>query len=157
VLDDNNIIAAIDHFLGHLPYYRCLLLVHKDVARLNATGRKLAAHYHWPTLRVGQDLSRELLDIAPNRRPLMVQRKFPQLVREYTPGPLICSDIDLLFEPTLQIDPLRLLRETARLTTLIVLWPGSYSHDTLSYAVPEHNHFQNWSQPELCDYCLIAI
>jgi len=56
-------------------------------------------------------------------------------------------EIDVLFEPTLKLDPLGLLRQFSRVTKLIVTWPGTYINDVLAYAVPEHSHYRTWRQP----------
>jgi hypothetical protein len=57
------------------------------------------------------------------------------------------TDIDLLFEPTWALDPLALLRSASRSARLIVAWPGTYAHDTLAYAVPEHSAYRTWRRP----------
>jgi len=68
-------------------------------------------------------------------------------------------DIDILFEPTLALDPLHLLRETSRLRPLIVLWPGAFVKGVLAYASadPAHAHYRTWGRPELCPDCIIPL
>ena len=66
---------------------------------------------------------------------------------QMAPGPVSCTDIDLLFEPTLELDPLGLLRDVSRVTRLVVAWPGSYADDVLAYAVPDHSHYRTWRKP----------
>jgi len=68
---------------------------------------------------------------------------------ELSPGPVLCTEIDLLFEPTLELDPLRLLCDVGRVARLVVTWPGSYHHDVLAYAVPDHRHYRTWRNPEV--------
>lgn len=148
---------TIDRFLESPPYYRCLLLVHLEITYLKLVGQQVTKQYSWPMLFINHLLSQHLLNVAPRRRPLMAPKAFSQIIRENQPGPLVCNEIDLLFEPTLALDPLRLLREASRHATLVVLWPGTYTGDTLAYAVPEHANYQTWVQPDLCDYCIIAL
>jgi hypothetical protein len=66
---------------------------------------------------------------------------------EMAPGPVLCTEVDLLFEPSLKLDPLRLVRDASKRTRLIVAWPGSYVDDVLAYAVPEHHHYRTWHKP----------
>ena len=65
------------------------------------------------------------------------------------PGPLLLTEIDLLFEPTLHLDVLALLRQASRTTSLVVTWPGSYANGILAYAVPQHGHYCTWHKPEV--------
>ena len=64
-------------------------------------------------------------------------------------GPVLCTNIDWLFEPTLKLDPLRLMRDVSRGTRLVVTWPGSYVDDVLAYAVPDHSYYRTWRKPEV--------
>lgn len=147
----------MDYFLANLPYYRCLLLVHSEIAHLKAVSQQITEQNGWPVLSIGSVLSQRLLSVSPQRRPFMAPRVFNQMIQENKPGPLVCNEIDLLFEPTLALDPLRLLREAGRHTTLIVFWPGTYSDGTLTYAVPGHGHYQAFAEPGLCNYCIIPL
>ena len=151
------IFEKTDQFLALPPLYPCLIIAHPEIEQLYTVGQLLAKTYTWPTIAAGGRLSQDLLNVAPRRRPAMASRLFADLLQKYAPGPVLCQEIDLLFEPTLKLDPLRLFREQSRHTTTAVLWPGSYINGILTYAVPEHAHYQTWVQPELCDYCLIAL
>jgi hypothetical protein len=55
----------------------------------------------------------------------------------------------LLFDPTLKLDPLRLMRDVGRVTRLVITWPGSYVDSVLAYAVPGHSHYRTWRKPEV--------
>jgi hypothetical protein len=68
---------------------------------------------------------------------------------DLSPGPVLCTDIDLLFEPRLSLNPLRLFKDAGRITRLIVAWPGIYRDDVLSYAVPDHAHYRTWRNPKI--------
>lgn len=61
------------------------------------------------------------------------------------PNPVLCSGIDLLFEPRLKLDPLKLFQKVSQYTPLVVCWPGSYDKGKLAYAVPYHHHYREWS------------
>jgi hypothetical protein len=145
------------HLLANQLYYPCVLLTQTDVSRLDAAGRDLSQRFGWPVLSVGEQLSAALLDVAPRRRPHMAGQAVDDAIRRLAPGPIVCSHIDLLFEPALELDALWLLREASRLAALVVLWPGQYQARVLSYAVPEHAHYRAWRRTELCDGCIIAL
>lgn len=138
--------ATLDRFLSS-PTANCLLLVEGKIAALCTQARTLQERYAWPQLQVGPKLSEVLLNVAPRQRPRRVRRQLVDLLSEYAPGPVLCTHIDLLFTPVLQLDPLMLFRHLGKTTSLVICWPGEYHDDVLSYAVPEHAHYRTWRHP----------
>jgi len=148
---------AITTFLSTRTYYPCLLLVGLAVRNLEDAASDLVSTYGWPCLSVGRELGATLLSEPPARRPGAARRWLEARLREVAPAngsPVLCLDIDLLFEPTLRLDPLRLLRDASRATRIVVAWPGSYTDDVLAYAVPEHGHYRTWRRPDVPITCL---
>lgn len=153
-------VALVDHLdtlVRSQPVYPCFLLVHPHIAVLRTTAQRLVAHYGWSTVSLGTFLSEALLDVAPQRRPHEVRPLLNRALRQALPGPVVCTDIDLLFEPSLSLDPLWLLRECSRRTPLVVMWPGQFENGVLSYAVPAHGHYRIWPRPDLCDGCILQL
>jgi hypothetical protein len=154
---DNEYLSKIKLFLTTAPFPACLLLVHPDICRLRRTEETVRERYDWPALSVGQVLGEGLLSVAPRHRPRTAPRILAQAISEHQPGPVLCIDIDLLFEPALQLDPLRLITDASRLTALVITWPGTFQDGVLAYAVPEHSHYRAWRQPSLCDGCIVSM
>lgn len=149
--------TAVSNFLASDHYYSCLLLIHPEIVRLKTAVTYLTETNQWPVFSVGYSLSEALLPIAPQQRSRQAARILPQLTKKYALGPLVCTDIDLLFEPSLSLDPFVLLRQISRQIKLIVTWPGTYQDNTLAYAVPEHGHYRTWYAPDLCEHCLFPL
>ncbi len=141
--------VSLDRFLATRPYHPCCLLVHPDVRQLQKVAEQIITWYRWPTLSIGSTLSTALLGVAPQQRPRETHAVLATTVQRFAPGPVICTDIDLLFDPTLALDPLRLLRDSSRSAVLIVLWPGAVADGVLDYAVPAHAHYRTWSRSDL--------
>jgi hypothetical protein len=156
-LSSDNLFVRVEQFLASPPFNACLLLVHPQIPMLNAAVEWLVKESNWPVLLVGGVLAKPLLNVAPKRRPSQASRVFTEAISEFEAGPLVCKDIDLLFEPSLHLDPLRLFLNVSRQTTLIVVWPGAYEGHTLAYAVPDHGHYRVWPNPDLCDYCIVNL
>lgn len=148
---------AIDRFLATPPYHACLLLIHHDIAKLQTISQRTLKQYGWVNVSIGTSLSKTLLSVATKSRSGQARRTFSELVRPHRPGPVLCTDIDLLFEPSLALDGLSLLREASRQINLIVMWPGAFEHDVLAYATADHAHYQTWNQTDLCDYCIVTL
>lgn len=94
-------------------------------------------------------LANALLSVPPRERPMEARRVLERTLREASPGPLLCTDIDFLFEPALSLAPLSLFRNASRATTIIVAWPGIFADGVLTYAVPEHAHYRTWRNPDV--------
>lgn len=129
--------------------HTCLLLVHPDVHNLEQVANDLLQNYGWPRLSIGAGLVDALLTRMPVDRPRCANQWLHERVVALAPGPVLCSEIDLLFEPSLALDPLRLLREVSRIARLVVAWPGEYRDNVLTYAVPVHHHYRSWRRPDV--------
>jgi len=110
--------------------------------------RTLAEQDGYPCLNLNLALSRALLDVLPSRLPTAI----PDVLRELigTSGePLLLDNIELLFAPSLRLDPLCLLRDLSRLRPLVVAWPGLYRDGKLTYARPGHPEYRIYSHPDV--------
>ncbi len=125
----------------------CLLCAHPDVGRLADAAQELLSIYDWPRLSVGREVSEILLSETCRHRSLVANRWLKARLADLAPGPVLCTEIDLLFDPTFDLDPLKLFCHVGRLTRLVVMWPGTYQDQVLSYAVPEHGHYRIWRKP----------
>jgi hypothetical protein len=123
--------------------YDCLLLVHPYIQILEKLSTEIqesgVSH-----LNISKELSTSLMTVSSSERSRFSQKWLIDTIAIFQNGPVLCTCPDLLFDPSLKIDPLSLIRQVARIKQLIVLWPGEYSTNTLSYAVPEHHHFRTW-------------
>jgi hypothetical protein len=138
-------------------YYPCVLLVHPVIATLRQAQVEITAHLHCPNISVGGFLCAVLSEAPIDSWQRTAQKSFLEEMRCRSPGPVVCADIDLLCEPGLGLDPLRVLREGSRHTPIVVMWPGEYKDRVLSYAVPEHAHYRVWRQTGLCGGCIIPL
>jgi hypothetical protein len=90
---------------------------------------------------VGLALGEVLLDVPPSERPMRVAAGLDELVRDR--GPVVLLDnLELLFEPSLRVDPLALLDGLSRSRTVVAAWNGAVVGPTLTYAEPGHPEFR---------------
>jgi hypothetical protein len=144
-MDFSNIAEQIK---GHAS--DCFLLVHPVIHGLEKARVQVLSIPTVSEIDIGRKLSAALLEAPPGDRGRTAQRWFFAEIDAARPGLLLCSHVDLLFEPGFGLDPLMLFRQAARSTRLIVLWPGDfitgdYFLGSLSYAVPEHSHYRAWN------------
>jgi hypothetical protein len=143
----------IQAFVNADAYINCLLIVHPDISTLEDVVNHLHQAYNLPLLDVSGQLSQELLSISDRRRSRDARIWIQDACKNIDTEVVTCINIDLLFEPSLGIDPLQLFRQIGREQKIIVAWPGTFKKDTLSYAVPEHDHYVTWQNPEVDIYC----
>ena len=123
--------------------YDCLFFVHPQIQVLEKKLIEIQS-LGIANLNVSKELSTALMTVLAGDRSRFSQKWLIDSLTSFQTGPVLCTCPDLLFDPSLKIDPLALFRQAARIIQLIVLWPGEYSANTLSYAVPEHHHFRTW-------------
>lgn len=98
----------------------------------------IAKEFHFPWINVNLALSTVLKDLPVRRRPHKVKPTLSDAIK-HTGEQVVCLDhIEICFEPSLKQDPLLLFEHLSRELTLIVSWKGTYDHDKLVYAVPDH-------------------
>lgn len=123
--------------------YDCLILTHPQIQILGGVSYDLQSK-GIVNINISKELSSELMTVSAAERSRFSQEWLKNAVAKIHESPVLCSSIDLLFHPALNIDPFLLFRQVARIKQVIVLWPGEYSSNTLSYAVPEHHHYRAW-------------
>lgn len=123
--------------------FDCLLLVHTKIQVLEKLSDEIQ-RLGVPHLNISKELSTSLMSISASERSQFSQKWLIDALNSFQNGPVLCTYPDLLFDPSLEIDPLMLFRQAARKIKLIVLWPGEYSANTLCYAIPDHQHFRTW-------------
>ena len=94
-------------------------------------------------LRVSRVLSDILVNVSLSMRAQTVLDFFANFMNQSEM--LFLSDFEILFDRALNIDPLKLLKQTARNRSIIVNWPGKidFNAHLLTYATQGHSeHFE---------------
>jgi hypothetical protein len=118
------------------------------VAGPSGSGKTTALHAvaersGFPYVAVGLALGELLLDVPPGERPLRVASGLDDLVRDR--GPVVLLDnLEILFEPSLRVDPLALLEGLSRSRTVVAAWNGAVVGTTLTYAEPGHPEYRTY-------------
>jgi len=133
--------AALNELLLH-PH-DCLVIVHPEVYVLDQASRIMQVHMD-AVININKELSAILMSIPVDERGRSLQTWLVDTLTVTQDSPVLFKNIDLLFEPSLNIDPLVLLRQIARIKPLIVMWLGEFVNGNLSYAIPEHKHYRSW-------------
>jgi len=90
------------------------------------------------------ELSEKLIEVPSQDRARSAASLFTDLLNELNTRILLLNHIEILFDKTLSIEPLKLLRSSAKNLTLVVAWPGEKTTSSLIYAVPSHPEYRNY-------------
>lgn len=93
-------------------------------------------------LNVNLIVSQGLMHVAKNKYPLYAEEILQNAFCE-TDEVYLLQHIDILFDPTLQIHPVRLLENISKTYRILVEWPGGYEDNQLYYA--EYGHPEYFS------------
>ena len=100
--------------------------------------RRIAAELRWPTINVGQTVSKSLLSLTNRQRRL----KAEEIVADTLDSPRLCLDnTEILFDPILALNPASLLLILSRNRVVIATWNGRLENGSLVYAYPEHPEY----------------
>lgn len=137
----------VDDLLAHGGYHKLILLVGPARSGKTTALRELAAGACWPRLNVNLLLSERLIEVPSRFREIRVI----ELLREVTdaaPGEvLVLDNIELLFQRSLQIDPLQALLALSRSRVVVAAWCGEYRDGVLSYAASGHQEYRPYTDP----------
>ena|SRR6266699_6059308 len=148
---------ALDRFLEKRPYFPCCLIVCRDVRVLAWAAIETQRLFAWQMVSMEDVVCEPLLSLSAMVRAGQVNGLIDKALQAYDAGPLLVIDTDVLFEPSLQLDPLLLFQRASRMLPLVVTWAGSFEHGRLSYAVPEHAYYRVWRTTDLCADCIIQL
>jgi len=101
-------------------------------------------------LNVGAVLGRRLVALSSRQRPIQAAAALRELIAQHTPGDLLLLDnLELLFDETLKLNPLDLLRRQAQARRVVAVWPGDLhpvgGHSRLTYANINHPEYEDFA------------
>jgi ABC-type cobalamin/Fe3+-siderophores transport system ATPase subunit len=135
-------------------YNRLVLLVGPSGSGRTAALRVLADAEKVPVLNVGTEISRRLLDLTERQRVLQLPKLLEEAVAGLPQDLTILDNTEVLFNPVLKQDPLRLLRGLSRDRTIVASWLGDVDGAQLTYAIPEHPEFRRYPSADQLVVCL---
>lgn len=111
-------------------------------ALLVAFGKRVEAE----PLNVGSELGRRLAAIPQKQRHLRAGTELRELADEHVKRDLLLMDnIELLFDTSLRLNPLDLLKRHAHSKRVVAVWPGELRDGRLTYADMGHSEHRDYA------------
>jgi hypothetical protein len=77
-----------------------------------------------------------------------------EIIGNVTSDTVLVDNIELLFNPELKVDPIRLLLNSSRNKTVVVAFSGKQVGNSIIYAEPHHPEYRKF---EIKDYEVISF
>lgn len=108
--------------------------------------RQLAIRHSTRVLNVGVELGKRLAALPMRDRRLQAKEILRSLAAESaSEGLLLLDNLELLFDQTLRLDPLDLLKRYAHAQRVVAVWPGEISQSRLTYAEMGHPEYKDYN------------
>ena len=125
-------------------YHRLVVLVAPAGAGKTAALQDVHERTAVPLVNVNLEVSRRLLELTERQRALQLPRFLAEIVDGSTGDVILLDNIEVLFDLSLQQDPLRLLQGLSRNRTVVAAWSGSIVDDHMVYGVPHHPEYRRY-------------
>ncbi|MBU1206624.1 MAG: BREX-3 system P-loop-containing protein BrxF [Proteobacteria bacterium] len=125
-------------------YHRLILVVAPSGAGKTTALQDVGERTGVPLINVNLELSRRMLDLTERQRALQVPRLLGDIVATISGDAVLIDNIEILFDPHLKQDPLRLLQGLSRNKTIIAAWNGSFINGYITYAKPDHPEYRRY-------------
>ncbi len=108
------------------------------------TLQNLASTHSVEVLNLGLDFSRRLSSVPKRQRQLQAAGILRELCTEASGSLLIFDQVEVLFDRSLQLDPLDLMKRQSHGRTVVVSWPGIHRDGRLIYTDTGHPEHQDY-------------
>ena len=127
-------------------YHRLVLLIGASGAGKTGLLRSIAGSEGHAYLNVNLLLSQRMVELTKAQRARQADRLMEELIDSQATEVVILDNLEILFDPALKLDPLRLLQGVSRNRTIVASWNGSYGEGTLTYAKPDHHEYRSYRE-----------
>lgn len=125
----------------HNAYYKLTILAGPSGAGKTRLLKQVAAEFQLPSINLSLLLSQRLLSQTRRQRALNAEDVATEVIDEnYTSG-LCLDNTELVFDSTLQLNPLGFLQDVSRNRLIVATWNGVVTGGELRYGHTGHPDF----------------
>lgn len=115
---------------------KLVLLVGKPGSGKSKIMRELGLNRGWRYVDCRELVTDELLELVPKARPQEAPRLMDKLLEAERAEVILLDNVQVMFTPMLNLDPLVLLRQLGRKHAIVAAWPGEYADGRLAFTEP---------------------
>lgn len=144
---DDPMLAKLDRLVDEIAalHSKLVLLIGPPGCGKTKLLGQLAESRAAKVMNVGAELGARLAALPQRQRVLQANVSMRELADGYASGDLLLLDnIELLFDQSLKLDPLDLLKRHAHTRRVVAVWPGQFRVGRLSYAEIGHPEYQDY-------------
>jgi predicted ATP-dependent serine protease len=119
---------------GQKTAERLVLLVGRPGSGKSKLLRELSTIRGWQYVNCRAFLTEELLEMVPKVRAQEATGIITKALDAHKAEVIVLDDMQVLFAPVLQVDPLQLLKQLGRKFTIVAAWPGEFDGSNLKIA-----------------------
>lgn len=106
-------------------------------------------------INVNKSLSELLINVPRSERARSVEGMVRNLIDDAPSAVVQLNGLEILFDRSLAIDPVRLISACAKKKTILLRWPGEITNTGLIYAVPSHPEYRSYRVSDLSEVILL--
>lgn len=119
-------------------HFRVIWVVGGSASDRSAIIRSVADAENGTVLDIGKLLSVALLELTSPFRAVSVDDAFSDILSSGGKEVLCLDHLEILFETSLMLQPIDLVRNASRRFHLLASWPGTFSQDFLIFGPDDH-------------------
>jgi hypothetical protein len=131
-----------------LQYFRLVLVVGAPGSGKTAALQSVAQDLRCQLVNVNLELSKGMLDLTRGQRSRQIERLLKDVIAAVSGEVVLLDNLEILFDTSLEVDPLRLLQVSSRNRTIVASWNGNFQDARLTYAEPGHPEFIQFNHVE---------
>ena len=139
-------LPALERLIGEVGDLQSKLILLVGSSGKSRLLRGLARRLNTAPLNIGAQLGRRLAATPISDRGFSTNESLREITDDARNNdvPLLLDNLEVLFEPSLKINPLNIIKLLAHSRLVIAAWPGELRNDRLIYAGmghPEHRDY----------------
>lgn len=147
IFRDTDYNAAIDQ--ATTRYYKLTLVVGRSGSGKTKLLKEICAQMQIPLINLGLSLSQKLLPLTSREHKLKTSEIISELLEAQPAQQLAVDNTEIIFDPSLMLNPLGLLQNLSRTRLLIWSWNGEVENGHVTYAYPGHPEYQRIPTSEI--------
>lgn len=147
IFQESAINQAIDQAAA--CYHKLLLIVGNQGSGKTTLLRRISEQKQCTLLNLGLELSKKLLNLTFKERKLKAFDIITDLSDVQASSCLAVDNTEIIFDPSLMINPLGLLQSLSRNRLLIWSWNGEVENGHVTYAYPGHPEYRRIPTAEI--------